>query len=600
MSGARNPAGAPAPSPVSPLPPLQALPGVRSPAELSARSLMVGLLCGSVLAVTNTYMGLKTGLWESGCVLSSLLAFGGLSVLARGRAPPSPLETNLSQTTAVSVGAMPASAGLLGAVPALTAWSGVAPSGWAVALWGMGLGMMGVLFAFLLRRRLLEEEALAFPTGAATAELISTLHAKGGAYASRAWALAASALGSGGVTWLREAQGLVPAASLLPASVRVGGLGADTLLLGVGWSPMMLGIGLLAGPQAGLGMLLGSLVAWLGVVPWLVRTGLVSGTDFLSLTAWLLWPGVGLMVGASFTSFISSGRALGAAMRDLRRLGAGGEGWEARVSRWVTWALLPVLLLTLAMGWVVFHLEPWRFLGVMVIAFPLCAVCARTTGQMDVAPISPVGQIAQVGFGSVVPHQMGLNIAAGALVSGAASHTSSSMWSLQAGRLLGARASRQLLVQLTGLLLGAAVAVPTYSLLMSVHGLGSQALPMPTAQQFRAVAQLASQGLEGLPPSAAMATAMGCAVGVLLSVLSRGRWERWLPSAAAMGIGFILPTYYAVTLCLGSLLALVVGRVRPSATQTLQAAGAGAIVSESLLGVLIPLLSFAGLLPPSS
>ncbi|HYO52077.1 OPT/YSL family transporter, partial [Archangium sp.] len=51
------------------------------PAELTARALVAGGLIGSVLAVTNTYMGLKTGFWESGCVLSSLLAFGGMSAL---------------------------------------------------------------------------------------------------------------------------------------------------------------------------------------------------------------------------------------------------------------------------------------------------------------------------------------------------------------------------------------------------------------------------------------------------------------------------------------------------------------------------------------
>ena len=429
-------------------PPLRSVTPVPSPAELSLRSVTLGCVCGCVLAVTNTYMGLKTGFWESGCVLSSLLAFGGLSVLARGRAPPSPLETNLSQTTAVSVGAMPASAGLLGAVPALAVVSGAQPPGWAVALWGVGLGTLGVLFGFLLRRRLLEEEALPFPTGAATAELITTLHSKGGAYASRAWALAGSALASGVVTWLRDAWMVLPEASFLPAAIRVGGVGADTLLLGVGWSPMMLGVGVLAGPQAGVGMLLGSLVAWGGLAPWLLHTGIVQQADFKSLVSWLLWPGVGLMMGASFSSFVSSGRALGAAVKDLSRLGARGEGWEARVSRSVvTRVVPPVLLLTLGMGWIVFRLEPWHFLGVLLIAFPLCAVCARTTGEMDVAPISPMGQMAQVGFGTVVPHQVGLTIAAGALVSGAASHTSGSLWSLQAGRLLGASASRQLLVK---------------------------------------------------------------------------------------------------------------------------------------------------------
>jgi len=568
-----------------------------APPELTPRALLAGGLIGSVVAVTNVYTGLKTGFWESGCVLSSLLAFGGLTALSRRSAPPSPLETNISQTTAVSVGAMPASAGLLGAVPAL-AMLGTQPPGWAVALWGVGLGTLGVLFAFSLRRRLLEDEALPFPTGAATAELISTLHSTGSAYAARVRGLWVSGLASMGLTFLRDARGLVPQASLLPGSLKVGGLGADSLLLGIGWNPMLLGIGVLVGPQAGLSILLGSLLAWGGLAPWLVREGVVTDAGYGALSGWLLWPGVGLMVGAAATSLMSQVRALPTVMGDLRKLGQDGEGWESTAGRWVARMVLPAIVLTGVMAWFAFQLSPLSFLLALVLTFPLSAVCARATGQTDIAPMSPVGQLAQVGFGMVVPGQPGLNVTAGAVVSGAASHTCGSLWSLQAGRLLGASASRQLLVQLPGLLLGAAVAIPTYYLLVSAHGLGSQTLPVPTGQQFKAVAELTSKGLGGMPASSTLATGLAFLVGLLLSAGARGRLARWLPSAAAMGMGFVVPAYYAMTLCLGSLLAAVVGRLRPSATQTVQSAGAGAIVGEAFLSVIIAALIAFGLLSP--
>ncbi|WPB75873.1 OPT family oligopeptide transporter [Archangium violaceum] len=566
-----------------------------SPPELTARALVAGGLIGAVVAVTNVYTGLKTGFWESGCVLSSLLAFGGLSAMARRGPPVSPLETNLSQTVAVSVGAVPATAGLLGAVPAL-AMLGTQPPGWAVALWGVGLGTLGVLFAFALRRRLLEDEALPFPTGAATAQLISTLHSTGSAYAARVRGLWVSGLASMGLTFSRDAWGLVPQASLLPGTVTVGGLSANSLMLGIGWNPMMLGIGMLVGPQAGLSILLGSALAWTGLAPWLVRAEVVKDASFPMLLGWLLWPGVGLMVGAAATSLLSQVGALPSVMRDLRKLGQNGTGWESTAGRWVARAVLPAIVLTGVMAWFAFQLSPLYFLLALLLTFPLCAVCARATGQTDIAPMSPVGQLAQVGFGLGVPGHPGLNIAAGGVVSGAASHTSGSLWSLQAGRLLGASASRQLLVQLPGVLLGAAVAIPTYALLVSAHGLGSETLPMPTAQQFKAVAELASKGLGELPQSSTLATGLGFLAGVLLSVGARGRLAKWLPSAAAMGIGFVVPAYYAVTLCLGALLAAGVARFRPSATQTVQSAGAGAIIGESLLSVLIAALIAAGLI----
>ncbi len=564
------------------------------PNELTARALVAGGLIGAVVAITNVYTGLKTGFWESGCVLSSLLAFGGLSAMARRGTPVSPLETNLSQTAAVSVGAVPATAGLLGAVPAL-AMLGTQPPGWAVALWGVGLGTLGVLFAFSLRRRLLEDEALPFPTGAATAQLISTLHSTGSAYAARVRGLWVSGLASMGLTFSRDAWGLVPQASLLPATLQVGGLSAHSLMLGIAWNPMMLGIGVLVGPQVGLSILLGSALAWGGLAPWLVRETVVTAS-YATLSGWLLWPGVGLMVGAAAASLVSQVRALPSVLGDLRKLGRDGAGWESTAGRWVARAVLPAIVLTGVMAWYAFQLSPLYFLLALLLTFPLCAVCARATGQTDIAPMSPVGQLAQVGFGMGVPGQVGLNVAAGGVVSGAASHTSGSLWSLQSGRLLGASASRQLLVQLPGVLVGAAVAIPTYALLVSAHGLGSEALPMPTAQQFKAVAELASKGLGELPASSTLATGLAFLAGVLLSVGARGRLARWLPSAAAMGIGFVVPAYYAVTLCLGALLAAGVGRLRPSATQTVQSAGAGAIIGESLLSVLIAALLASGLL----
>jgi putative OPT family oligopeptide transporter len=586
------------PSTASPAHPLQAVPlEPAALAEWTPRAWLVGAGIGTMLAVTNVYMGLKTGFWESGCLTSALMAFGGLSLLSRRGAPLSPLETNLAQTTAVSVGAMPASAGLIGTVPAL-ALLGTQPPSWAVAAWGVGLGALGVLLAWLSRRRLLEEEALPFPTGVATAQLISTLHSTGSAYAARARGLWVSGLVSAAITWLRDGRGMIPGASLLPASVRWGGVGADRLLLGVGWMPMLLGIGVLVGPQAGLSLLLGSALAWGGVAPWLVHSG-KAAAEFGELSSWLLWPGVGLMVGASATSLLSQLRALPAMVGDMRALGAHREGWESTVGRGVGRVVLPVILLCLLAGTWAFGLGPLGLLLALGVTFPLCAVCARATGQSDIAPISQVGQLTQVGFGMVAPGQEGLNIAAGAVVAGAASHTSASLWSLQAGRLLGASASRQLLAQLSGLLWGAAVAVPTYFVLVSVYGLESDVLPVPTARQFKAVAQLTSQGLAGLPPASALAMGGAFVVGGLLSVAgTRERWARVLPSAAAMGIGLFVPAYYAVTICLGALVAHAVGRLRPSALQPVQAMGTGAILGETLLGVLIAVLIASGLMAP--
>src|SRR5918912_986245 len=94
----------------------------------------------------------------------AIVGFALASALGGGKL--SRLETNTAQTIAAAAGAMPAAAGLLGAIPALSMLGRDVPA-WGVVVWGLSLGILGVLFAVLLRRRLIEEEPLPFPTGVA-------------------------------------------------------------------------------------------------------------------------------------------------------------------------------------------------------------------------------------------------------------------------------------------------------------------------------------------------------------------------------------------------------------------------------------------------
>ncbi|PTL83929.1 OPT/YSL family transporter [Vitiosangium sp. GDMCC 1.1324] len=565
-----------------------------APFELTFRALAAGGLIGAGLALCNVYMGLKLGLWESGGVLASLLAFSGMKALStKGGPVPSALETNLAQTAAAAAGAMPAAAGLMGAIPALSLLGRPVP-GWAVGLWGVGLGALGVLVAFALRRRLLEEEALPFPSGAVTAELVSTLHAGGGAPAMRAGWLWGASLGGMGLTWLREVGKVFPAVSFFPGAL--GGVPLARLQLGVGWSPMLLGLGVLVGPQVGLSLLLGALVAWGVLAPWLVREGRVASDSYELLVAWLTWPGVGLMVGASVVTLVSLGRSLPKVAADLLRLGhqhvarggAAREGWVL--------ALPLAVLLVLGVGYTAFELHPLELLLVLLLLLPLCTVGARAAGLMDMSPVATMGDLQQVVFGAVSPGQPVLGVAAGSVAAGAMAQTGVALWSFQAGRLLRASPSRQLGAQLAGVLLGGAVSVPTYFLLVGAHGAGSPELPVPFALQFRVVAEVSARGLAGLPPSTVLAAGLGVAGGLTLSWLSQGRLARFVPSATALGLGFLVPAHYAVTLCLGALLAEGIRRARPGASSVLQVLGAGAIVGESLLGLLLLVLGLFGLM----
>src|SRR5439155_2563516 len=135
------------------------------------------------------------------------------------------------EAVAAGPGAMPATAGLLGAIPALELAGQRFDARW-LTLWGACLGAIGLAMALPLRRRLVVDEPLPFPTGRATAEVITATHASGGDVASRARALGLTGLGAAAITWLRDGpRPLIPSMIALPFSVA--GQPAAGLTLGI-------------------------------------------------------------------------------------------------------------------------------------------------------------------------------------------------------------------------------------------------------------------------------------------------------------------------------------------------------------------------------
>ncbi|KAJ1988042.1 OPT super [Dimargaris cristalligena] len=149
------------------------------------RSVIVGLLIGCLLCFSNMYFGLQTG-WISMMSLQSSLVGFVLFKLAAFCLPINfgPAENVILQTTAVATATMPLAGGFVGIVPALKMLTlEDNPGGGSVVmnfgelvLWGMGLAFFGVFFAIPLRRQTIIKEKLKFPSGTATAQMISVLH----------------------------------------------------------------------------------------------------------------------------------------------------------------------------------------------------------------------------------------------------------------------------------------------------------------------------------------------------------------------------------------------------------------------------------------
>jgi len=114
---------------------------------------------------------------------SSLIGFAFFKTLSRHLDIPfTPVENVLVQTVAGSMGTMPLGCGFVGVMPALNYMLKPEEGGplfldlWKLILWALGLCFFGVVFAVPLRRQVIIREKLKFPSGTATALMISVLH----------------------------------------------------------------------------------------------------------------------------------------------------------------------------------------------------------------------------------------------------------------------------------------------------------------------------------------------------------------------------------------------------------------------------------------
>ncbi|KAI7897227.1 OPT oligopeptide transporter protein-domain-containing protein [Mucor mucedo] len=130
------------------------------------------------------YFGLQTGWISMMSLQSSLLGFAIFKPFQPMlRHKFGPIENVVLQTTAVATATMPLAAGFVGVIPAMELMTtddneggALVLNGRQLILWSLGVAFFGVFFAIPLRKQTIIREKLKFPSGTATAQMISLLH----------------------------------------------------------------------------------------------------------------------------------------------------------------------------------------------------------------------------------------------------------------------------------------------------------------------------------------------------------------------------------------------------------------------------------------
>jgi OPT family oligopeptide transporter len=588
-----------------------------SMAQLTWRAVLMGSCLGSVLSLTNLYIGLKAG-WGFGvgitaCILSYAI-WTSLLRIGLARTPMTILENNCMQSTASSAGY--STGGTL--VSAFAAYVIVNSQAMSVPLmlaWVFFIAVLGVTMAIPMKRQMINIEQLRFPSGVAAAETLRALHAT-----SSRGMRAAKALGWAGLIAAFDkvwAEGLSARLEYLSSNALLTSL--QKWLLGshyaawsgrtviFSWDLIFLAAGAITGMRVCATIFVSGTLCWAVIVPILQAQGVITGTGFSSLVQWTLWFGASCMVAGGLLSLALSWRTALRAFGDLTRMftlpsaagmqRSGREDIEAPMS----WFVMGQLVSLAALGWlghVSFGMPFWQSIVAVALSFLLALVACRVTGETDTTPVGAMGKVTQLTFGALNPGNININLMSANITAGAATSAADLLGDLKSGYLLGAHPRQQFLAQFAGIFVGTLVTVLTFAALVpNPQVLGTDQFPAPAAQTWSAVAIALGQGLSALDPAKIWLILAGSLVGALLTLapVLLPQYRDYLPSAAAFGLAWVFHWYYGLLLFLGALIASVLNRQRPAVAEefTIPVAS-GLVAGGSLMGILLVLWANGG------
>ena len=233
------------------------IPAEKITAEMTATSVIMGIILSVVFGAANAYLGLRVGMTVSASIPAAVISMGVIRVLLKKN---SILESNMVQTIGSAGESL--AAGAIFTMPALFLWAkeGLCdkPSILEITLIALCGGILGVLFMVPLRNALIVKEhaTLLYPEGTACADVLLAGE-EGGANASTVF----SGMGLAAIfKFIVDGLKMIPADIAVAFSSFKGALGMEVY-------PALLGVGYIVGPKTASYMFTGSLVGWMVIIP---------------------------------------------------------------------------------------------------------------------------------------------------------------------------------------------------------------------------------------------------------------------------------------------------------------------------------------------
>jgi putative OPT family oligopeptide transporter len=502
-----------APAPAAPRSFQPYVPPTQSPAEFTAKAIVIGIIFGVIFGASTVYLGLRAGLTVSASIPIAVLAISVLKRLGGSTI----LENNIVQT--IGSAGESVAGGVVFTVPALIFLQPHGPAYFnytQILLLAFAGGILGVLMMVPLRRALIVKEhgVLPYPEGTACAEVL-VAGERGGKMA----ALVFGGLGVGALwkslSWIFNLFRTDVGHSFARGSM------FPNATVNVDISPEYLGVGYVIGPRIAGTMVAGGVLSWLVLLPLISIMGAYIPTPFPPITpanalnpatgqpflitemspsqiwsAYIRYIGAGAVLAAGL---ITLGRTLptiiGSAREGLKGFGGGTGGAQLRTERDIPMNIVLIGSLALAVFLAVMPGLPTQgnvLAAVLIIIFGFffATVSSRITGLIGSSsnPISGM-TIATLIITCVLFVALGWSdsiyapvaISVGAIICICAANAGNTSQDLKTGYIVGATPIYQQIGLAIGVITSSFVIGYTLLSLHSTFGIGSEQVAAPQA-----------------------------------------------------------------------------------------------------------------------
>ena len=580
--------------------------------QLTVRSAITGFLLGGVLAATALYIAAKTGITIGVGLTSVILAFAIYRIMnSVGLARDfTILENNCTQSIATAAGYMVAP--MISALAAYMLVTGEIIVWWHMIAWMAVCSILGVLVAFPMKRRFINEDQLPFPEGRAAGVVLDALYtgaAAAGMFKAKLLAGAAILAGTYQLIisdgWMRLLQfnllrmhqwlgmkepwhfnerldSYFYAASTFVPRI----LGTDIRQLGLRLTldVAMFGVGGLMGIRVATSVLLGAFINFVILAPIMIQHGdiveriapngkVVPISRAEIVNQWSLWWGVTMMVVGSLVSLFAKPEIFTSAFKNL-----GGKGKDAaddpmrdiEFPLWISAVGIPIFAVLAAAVSHYFFGVPWllAFISLPLI-FVLSVICTNSMALTSWTPTGSLSKITQFTMGAIDRANPASNLIPAGMTAEVASNSANLLSDIKPGYMLGAKPRQQAWGHVIGIFSGAVFCVPLFFLLFltpdangvrSPSTIVSEAFAQPAAIQWKGVAELIQKGLSALPWTAIVSMIVAAIAAIAIEVARIVTKGRFPLSAVSIGLGVILPPEATLAMWVGAMIFWIAGR----------------------------------------